>query len=39
MSIYHTVNMDLDLHPIYHQIDEHIMRYVTAAGIDKVKRY
>ena len=26
--------MDLNLHPIYHQIDEHIMRYVQAANID-----
>ena len=25
--------MDLDLHPIYKQIDEHILRYVKAANI------
>ena len=31
--------MDLDLHPIYHQIDEHIMRYVTAAGIDNTDHW
>lgn len=33
-QIAHDINMDLDLHPIYHQIDDHIMRYVTAAGIE-----
>ena len=26
--------MDLDLHPVFHQVDQHIMRYVEAAGID-----
>tara|TARA_B100000902_G_scaffold95394_1_gene98193 strand:+ start:899 stop:1162 length:264 start_codon:yes stop_codon:yes gene_type:complete len=33
-QIAHDINMDLDLHPIFHQIDEHIMRYVEAANID-----
>ena len=33
-DIAHDINMDLNLHPIYHQIDEHIMRYVNAANID-----
>ena len=33
-DIAHDINMDLDLHPIFHQIDDHIMRYVKAAGID-----
>ena len=28
------INMDLYLHPIFHQIDDHIMRYVKAAGIE-----
>ena len=32
-DIAHDINMDLDLHPIFHQIDDHIMRYVKAAGI------
>ena len=35
-QIAHDINMDLDLHPVYHQIDEHIMRYVKAAGIDTI---
>ena len=26
--------MDIDLHPIYKQVDRHIMRYVEAAEID-----
>ncbi len=33
-DIAHDINMDLNLHPIFHQIDEHIMRYVEAANID-----
>ena len=33
-QIAHDINMDLDLHPIYKQIDEHILRYVKAAGIN-----
>ena len=33
-DIAHDINMDLDLHPIFHQIDDHIMRYVKAAGIE-----
>ena len=32
-QIAHDINMELDLHPIYHQIDDHIMRYGKAAGI------
>ena len=38
-QIAHDINMDLDLHPIYHQIDEHIMRYVKAAGIDNTEHW
>ena len=26
--------MDLNLHDLYKQVDQHIMRYVNAAGID-----
>ena len=33
-EIAHDVRMDIDLHPIYKQVDVHIMRYVEAAGID-----
>ena len=33
-DIAHDINMDLNLHPIYHQIDDHIMRYVNAAHIE-----
>ena len=33
-DIAHDINMDLDLDPIFHQIDDHIMRYVKAAGIN-----
>ena len=38
-QIAHDINMDLDLHPIYHQIDDHIMRYVKAAGIDNTDHW
>ena len=38
-QIAHDINMDLDLHPIYHQIDDHIMRYVKAAGIDNTEHW
>ncbi len=38
-QIAHDINMDLDLHPIFHQIDEHIMRYVKAAGIDNTEHW
>ena len=38
-QIAHDINMDLDLHPVYHQIDEHIMRYVQAAGIDNSEHW
>tara|TARA_B100000287_G_scaffold313680_1_gene297020 strand:- start:1087 stop:1407 length:321 start_codon:yes stop_codon:yes gene_type:complete len=33
-EIAHDIHMDLNLHSVYHQIDEHIMKYVQAAGID-----
>ena len=33
-EIAHDVRMDIDLHPIYKQVDKHIMAYVEAAGID-----
>ena len=33
-EIAHDISMDLDLHPIYQQIDQHILRYVAAAGIE-----
>jgi len=26
--------MDLNLHPVFDQIDDHILRYVKAAGIN-----
>ncbi len=31
--------MDLDLHPVFHQVDQHIMRYVEAAGIDNKEHW
>ena len=31
--------MDLNLHDIYRQIDQHIMRYVNAAGIDNKEHW
>ena len=31
--------MDLDLHPIFKQIDEHILRYVEAAGINNEEHW
>ena len=33
-EIAHDIRMDIDLHPIYKQVDKHIMRYVEAAVID-----
>ncbi len=33
-EIAHDIRMDIDLHPIYKQVDKHIMQYVEAAGID-----
>ena len=33
-EIAHDIRMDLNLHDIYKQIDQHIMNYATAAGID-----
>ena len=32
-QIAHDINMDLNLHPVFDQIDDHILRYVKAAGI------
>tara|TARA_B100000941_G_scaffold263728_1_gene217276 strand:+ start:66 stop:329 length:264 start_codon:yes stop_codon:yes gene_type:complete len=32
-QIAHDINMDLDLHPVFDQIDDHILRYVKAANI------
>ena len=34
-EIAHDIRMDIDLHPIYKQVDRHIMAYVEAAKIDK----
>tara|TARA_Y100000004_G_C8811112_1_gene367697 strand:+ start:405 stop:668 length:264 start_codon:yes stop_codon:yes gene_type:complete len=33
-EIAHDINMDLDLQAVYKQVDDHILRYVTAAGIN-----
>ena len=33
-QIAHDINMDLNLHPVFDQIDDHILRYVKAAGIN-----
>ena len=33
-EIAHGVSKDLNLHDIYKQVDQHIMNYATAAGID-----
>ena len=33
-EIAHGVSKDLSLHDIYKQVDQHIMNYATAAGID-----
>ena len=30
----HDIRMDLNLHDLYKQVDQHIMNYVNAAGID-----
>ena len=38
-EIAHDVRMDIDLHPIYKQVDVHIMRYVEAAGIDNKEHW
>ena len=32
--IAHDIRMDLNLHDLYKQVDQHIMNYVNAAGID-----
>ena len=33
-EIAHGVSKDLNLHDIYKQVDQHIMNYATAAGVD-----
>ena len=33
-EIAHDVSKDLNLHDIYKQVDQHIMNYVTEAGVD-----
>ena len=33
-EIAHDIRMDLNLHDIYKQVDQHIMNYANAAGID-----
>ena len=38
-EIAHDIRMDLDLHPVFHQVDQHIMRYVEAAGIDNKEHW
>ena len=38
-DIAHDINMDLNLHPIYEQIDKHIMAYVNAANIDNSEHW
>ena len=38
-EIAHDVRMDIDLHPIYKQVDKHIMAYCEAAGIDNADHW
>ena len=38
-EIAHDIRMDIDLHPIYKQVDVHIMRYVEAAGVDNKDKW
>ena len=38
-EIAHDIRMDIDLHPIYKQVDVHIMRYVEAAGVDNKEHW
>ena len=38
-EIAHDIRMDLDLHPVFHQVDQHIMKYVEAAGIDNKEHW
>ena len=33
-EIAHDIRMDLNLHDLYKQVDQHIMNYVNSAGID-----
>ena len=33
-EIAHDIRMDLNLHDIYKQVDQHIINYANAAGID-----
>ena len=38
-EIAHEIRMDIDLHPIYKQVDRKIMAYVEAAGIDNKEHW
>ena len=38
-EIAHDIRMDIDLHPIYKQVDRKIMAYVEAAGIDNKEHW
>ena len=38
-EIAHDIRMDLNLHPIFQQVDTHIMRYVEAAGINNKEHW
>ena len=37
-EIAHDIRMDLNLHDLYKQVDQHIMNYVNAAGIDNINK-
>ena len=38
-EISHDIRMDLNLHDLYKQVDQHIMNYVNAAGIDNKEHW
>tara|TARA_B100000886_G_scaffold13557_1_gene8804 strand:+ start:816 stop:1124 length:309 start_codon:yes stop_codon:yes gene_type:complete len=38
-EIAHDIRMDLNLHPIFQQVDTHIMRYIEAARIDNKEHW
>jgi len=38
-EIAHDVSKDLNLHDIYKQVDQHIMNYATAAGVDNYSHW
>ena len=38
-EIAHDIRMDLNLHDLYKQVDQHIMQYVNAAGIDNKEHW